>query len=156
MYRSPEIPSLARRVGVSVFLGIIIAVTGSVLEAILEKRAIFGYESLDDIAIGIIAAIVVFAYEQRRHRAILNKVRVLAAMNHHVRNALQAISYAPYTEQEKQIKLISDSVNRIQWALREILPAEESAPDALFAHTRNPGHAQPAKNSPDEQVRVQN
>jgi len=45
-------------------------------------------------------------------------------MNHHVRNALQTISYVPYTEQAKQILLIQQSVNRIQWALNEILPGE--------------------------------
>jgi hypothetical protein len=138
MYRSPDLRSLSRRVGISILLGVIIATIGSVLEAILDHHAIIGFESLDDVVIGIIAAVVVFAYEQRRHRAILNKVRVIAAMNHHVRNALQAISYAPYTEQEKQINLISQSVQRIQWALREILPAEESAPDTLFAHHDQP------------------
>ncbi|MGH9567304.1 MAG: hypothetical protein ACRD4I_15090, partial [Candidatus Angelobacter sp.] len=40
------------------------------------------------------------------------------------RNALQAISYAPYTEQEHQIKVIRESVARIQWALCEVLPGE--------------------------------
>jgi len=30
----------------------------------------------------------------------------------------------PYTEQAKQILLIQQSVNRIQWALNEILPGE--------------------------------
>jgi hypothetical protein len=134
-------------VGISILLGVIIAMIGSIIEAILENHAIIGMESLDDIIIGILAAIVVFAYEQRRHRAILNKVRVIAAMNHHVRNALQAISYAPYTEQEKQIHLISESVQRIQWALREILPAEESAPDTLFSHrppSQSAQHSAPA------------
>lgn len=145
MYRSPEIRSLSRRVGISILLGGIIAAIGSTLEAILDHHSIIGSESLDDIVIGIIAAIVVFAYEQRRHKAILNKVRVIAAMNHHVRNALQAISYAPYTEQEKQIYLIGESVQRIQWALREILPAEETAPDALFSH--KPPAPQPEQHS---------
>jgi signal transduction histidine kinase len=144
MYRSPGIRSLSRRVGISILLGLIIAMVGSVLEAILDHHPIIAFESLDDIVVGIIAAIVVFAYEQRRHRAILNKVRVIAAMNHHVRNALQAISYAPYTEQEKQIHLIGESVQRIQWALREILPAEETAPDALFSHKPPPQPEQPS------------
>jgi hypothetical protein len=150
MYRSPELRSLSRRVGISILLGVIIAAIGSVLEAILDHHSIIGFDSLDDIVIGIIAAIVVFAYEQRRHRAILNKVRVIAAMNHHVRNALQAISYAPYAEQEKQIRLIAESVQRIQWALREILPAEETAPDSLFSHKPPPEseqHSAPANKS---------
>jgi hypothetical protein len=43
-------------------------------------------------------------------------------MNHHVRNALQTIAYSPYTEQEKQIRMIAESVSRIEWALREVLP----------------------------------
>jgi hypothetical protein len=30
----------------------------------------------------------------------------------------------PYTEQAKQMLLIQQSVNRIQWALNEILPGE--------------------------------
>ncbi len=127
MYRNPAVPSLGRRIGISVLLGVIISVTGSTLEAILDNHAIIAFESLDDIVIGIFAALVVFYYEQRRYRAMMDKVRIIAAMNHHVRNALQAISYSPYTEQEKQLKLVSESVNRIEWALREILPGESEA-----------------------------
>jgi len=143
MYRDPEIPSLARRIGVSSALGLSIASIGAITEAVLEGDDIIGFKSFDDLFIGVLAALLVFIYEQRRHKALLNKVRIIAAMNHHVRNALQTISYAPYTEQEKQIKLIGESVNRIQWALREILPAEESAPDTLFSHgsLSKPGHS---------------
>ncbi|HEY5030232.1 MAG TPA: hypothetical protein VIK39_17630, partial [Candidatus Angelobacter sp.] len=79
---------------------------------------------VDDLLVGILAGLVVFAYEQRRSRDIRQKVAVIAAMNHHVRNALQTISYVPYTEQAKQMLLIQQSVNRIQWALKEILPGE--------------------------------
>jgi len=145
MYRDPEIPSLARRIGVSAALGLSIASIGAITEAVLDGDEIIGLKSFDDLFIGVLAALLVFTYEQRRHRALLNKLRIIAAMNHHVRNALQTISYAHYTEQEKQIKLIGESVNRIQWALREILPAEESAPDTLFSHSSlsKPGHSAP-------------
>jgi hypothetical protein len=51
-------------------------------------------------------------------------------MNHHVRNALQSITYAPYSSsQAEQINLIQASVTRIQWALREILPGDTDDPD---------------------------
>ena len=44
-------------------------------------------------------------------------------MNHHVRNALQVISLSTFsTADQAQIDTIKPSVNRIQWALREILP----------------------------------
>lgn len=121
MYRNPQVPSLARRVGISSALGLFTALLGTILEAIIGGSWT-ARESLDDIIIGFLVALVVFAYEQRRYRAILEKIRMISAMNHHVRNALQSISFAPYTEQEKQIRMIGDSVNRIEWALREILP----------------------------------
>ena len=152
MYRNPEIPSLSRRVGVSIALGVMIAVISLSIEAWLAHYAIAGFESINDIVIGIIAALLVFWYEQRRHKAMLNKIRVIAAMNHHVRNVLQTISGAPYTQQEKQMKLIGDSVNRIQWALREILPAEVSAPDELFQH--GPAPARPSLARTPDKVRV--
>lgn len=133
MSNSPQIPSLARRVGISFLIGFIIAITGSALEAIIDHHSILSLESLDDIIVGVLAAVIAFAYEQRRYRAIMDKVRVIAAMNHHVRNALQAISYVPYAEQDKQIKMIRDSVARIQWALREILPGEAEPPEKFNA-----------------------
>jgi hypothetical protein len=132
MYENPRIPTLARRVGVSALLGLVIAGIGSLLEAIIDHHSAFSSESLDDIVVGVLVALIIFAYEQRRYRSMLDKVRVIAAMNHHVRNALQAISYAPYADQEKQIRMIRDSVARIQWALREILPGEVEAPENSF------------------------
>ena len=154
MHYNPQIPSLLRRVLTSILLGLFIAALGSAVEAIIEHQALIGFGSIDDIVIGITAGLVVFAYEQRRHKAILNKLRVIAAMNHHVRNALQTISYSPYTRQEEQMRLIGDSVNRIQWALREILPAEESAPDALFVHGSAPKAPTAAQESKQDKWRA--
>jgi TolA-binding protein len=44
-------------------------------------------------------------------------------MNHHIRNALQVIAYANATgDPDESMKLIRSSVERIEWALREVLP----------------------------------
>jgi hypothetical protein len=150
MHRKSGIRSLARRVSISVLIGLCIALIGSILEGILEHHSALGIQAVDDFVVGVMVALLVFAYEQGRYRTIVNKIRVITAMNHHVRNALQTIAYAPYTEQEKQIRLIQDSVNRIQWALREILPAEESAPDSLFANASAPGSHPPPPRSAGE------
>ena len=123
MSRGPKLPSLFRRVGLSFMLGFALFVLGALLQGVLGKRSLTGGSIyLDDLVLAIVAGVVVFAYEQRQHKAMLEKIAVISAMNHHVRNALQAISYAPYTEQAKQIQLIEQSVNRIAWALREVLP----------------------------------
>lgn len=124
MYRNPQLPSLTRRIGISLIIGLTIALIGTCVEVAIGHQALLSLDSIDDVIIGVLAAGIVFAYEQHRYRATMDKIRMISAMNHHVRNALQAISYAPYTEQEKQIKLIAESVSRIDWALREILPGE--------------------------------
>ena len=127
MSRMPKAPSLFRRLGFSFLLGFGLFMLGAVLETVVHKHdsPITGY--FDDLIMGVVAGVVVFAYEQRRSRELRQKLAMISAMNHHVRNALQTISYVPYTEQAKQMLLIQQSVNRIQWALQEILPGERSA-----------------------------
>lgn len=126
MYRKLKPPSLLRRAGVSFLLGLTVFLLGVLLEDTLDRFGISGTSAvLDDLLIGILAGAVVFAYELHRHKAMLRQMRVIAEMNHHVRNALQPILYSPYViEQAEQIKIIQESTQRIQWALREILPGE--------------------------------
>jgi hypothetical protein len=121
--RNPHLPSLPSRLGSSILLGLAIAVIGAVLEAAVNHHP-STFASLDDLAVGIVSALVVFAYEQRRYRALMRRLEMIASMNHHVRNALQAIAYSPYAAQEQQITVIRDSVARIQWALDEVLPGK--------------------------------
>ncbi len=139
MSRTPKVPSLFQRVGFSFLLGFGLFVLGAVLQGILNEHGTGVAVYVDDLVLGVLAGLVAFAYEQRRSKEIRKKLAVISAMNHHVRNALQAISYAPYTEQVKQIQLIQESVNRIQWALREILPgdAEEINPPHPTSDSKN-------------------
>lgn len=138
MSRTPKMRSLLRRIGLSFVLGFCLFVLGALLQDVLGKQGLTGLRLyVDDLVLGILAGLLVFAYEQRRHKALLEKIAVISAMNHHVRNALQAISYAPYTEQAKQIQLIQQSVARIQWALQEVLPgvADEATQRPVPAST---------------------
>ena len=125
MSRSPKVPSLLQRVGFSFLLGFGLFAFGALVQGVLGRRGITGISVyLDDLILGIVAGLLVFAYEQRRSRDMRKQLAVIAAMNHHVRNALQTISYLPYADQAKQVQLMQQSVNRIQWALQEILPGE--------------------------------
>jgi len=61
-------------------------------------------------------------YERERRARLRQRVAVIADMNHHVRNALQVISLTAYSSGDKeQLEAIKDSMERIQWALREVL-----------------------------------
>ncbi len=54
-------------------------------------------------------------------------------MNHHVRNALQVIRDAHYIQnKDKVAAMIEDAANRIDWALREVLPGGVKTHDELW------------------------
>ena len=91
----------------------------------------------DDLLAGIIVALISFLVERRRNAYLANRLEVIRLMNHHVRNALQAIKFARQTEHH--VRLIDESVARIEWALREVLvgkavdnsaPSPEKSPSA--------------------------
>lgn len=120
------LPSMYRRAGRSFLLGFCTFLMGALLELAFQKMfatkaAVF----IDDVLVGIAAGLVMFAYEQQRYRDLTRKLAMMTSMNHHVRNALQAILYSPYAEeQSEQIKVIQDAVNRIQWSLDKVLGGE--------------------------------
>jgi len=125
MYRNPRLISLGRRIAFSFLLGFSLFVLGALLQLFLNQSGIRGATAYaDDLIVGALAGILVFAYEQRRYASTVERIKVIAAMNHHVRNALQAITFSPYAELPKQIELIESAAHRIQWALDEILTGE--------------------------------
>jgi len=76
----------------------------------------------DDFIIGASTGIVVFFYEQRRNRFLMDRLRVIQEVNHHIRNALQVISYASAQHENERLRtMVCESSERIQWTLREIL-----------------------------------
>ena len=111
-------------------LGVGIFLLGVTLRTLLDKWGVTGMTAaVDDLLIGVLAGVLVFAYERHQHKLILEKMRVISEMNHHVRNALQPIIYSPYLkEQAEQVKIIQEGTRRIEWALREELPGEDAVP----------------------------
>ena len=118
---------MLRRASFSFFLGFGIFILGVGLRTMLDKLGVGGVPALiDDLLIGILAGGMVFAYEWHQHKLVLARIRMIADMNHHVRNALQQILYSPFLKEEaEQIRLIQEGTRRIEWALREVLPGDE-------------------------------
>jgi hypothetical protein len=130
---------MVRRALFSFLLGFGIFILGVALRTVLDTLGVGGVNALiDDLLIGTLAGLVVFAYERHQHKLVLEKIRVIAEMNHHVRNALQPMLYSPFLkEQAEQVRLIQEGTRRIEWALREVLPGgmEPTLPES------NPRHA---------------
>ena len=60
-------------------------------------------------------------------------------MNHHIRNSLQVITYATATQSNSEsMEMIRSSVERIEWALREVLPNEIDGPVAAPHQQEHP------------------
>jgi signal transduction histidine kinase len=78
-------------------------------------------DGISSLAIGLLSYRLARLQQQRRER-LRQRVELIADMNHHVRNALQVISLTALGSSKEEIANIRESVNRIQWALRELLP----------------------------------
>ena len=93
-------------------------------------------EGLSAVVVALLTAGLMHQANKRREAALL-RVQVIAALNHHIRNALAAIAFSTDSIQNQQsIEVISQSVDRIEWALREVLsrsqPLREEDQNRLF------------------------
>ena len=123
---------MVQRAVYSFALGFGIFLLGIALRTLMDRWNVSGVAAgVDDFLIGVLAGLLVFAYERHQHKAVLERMRMIAQMNHHVRNALQPIIYSPFLpEQTEQIRIIQEGTRRIEWALKEVLPrsAEDTPP----------------------------
>ena len=88
-------------------------------------------EAVSALVVSLLVAKLV-AVMHRLHQATLARVQVVSEINHHIRNALMVISASAHTTQNQEcIRMISEGVNRIDWALREILPREQPLPEEV-------------------------
>lgn len=79
-------------------------------------------EGFSALVVGLLTAKLV-QVTRERHRLIVARMQVIAEMNHHIRNALSPVSLSlDATDDRYLTRVISDAVDRIDWALREILP----------------------------------
>jgi signal transduction histidine kinase len=99
-------------------------------------------EAVSAVVVALLTARLMHAADQRREAALL-RMQVISEMNHHIRNALAAVTLSADSIQNQQcVRVISESVDRIEWALREILlrpkPLPEKEQDRLrYLHSQS-------------------
>lgn len=80
---------------------------------------------LSNALTGLVAGLLYYRLgrvERERRAAMQQRLHTIAEMNHHIRNSLQVITYATSQDRADSVELIRTSVERIEWALREVLP----------------------------------
>jgi hypothetical protein len=110
----------------TVSIVVLVAATG--LDFLLEQRSRSFLSNIDGSAVlaALVAGLLFYRmlwYERQRRRAIRQRLEIIAEMNHHVRNAIHTIMLSAHVPQDKNVvTAIDESVQRIDWALKEILP----------------------------------
>ena len=128
----PPVESLwSRRSGLlSLAVVIVVSALGIVLDRLLLKE---GLPRLDMMIFsngltGLFAGglFLQMAREAKASRALVEeRMKTIAELNHHIRNALQVIKFLGGQRaglDAVQLQLINNSADRIEWALREVLP----------------------------------
>ena len=133
-YKHSELELLwTRRSGwVAVAVAVVVSALGYFLDHFLMLQGIARSTMLlfTNTVTGIVAGLLVYevARHERGQREIMRaQMETIADMNHHIRNALQVIAGLTAEPQNSrleagQMQRINESVKRVEWALREVLP----------------------------------
>ena len=132
MHRGKD--SIGRLFAIYLLVAVLVGAVGFGFDRLLVRDGV----SRTDILLlsngltGLVAAYLFYSLasnERLRRESIRDRLRTIAEMNHHIRNALQVITYAAAARKDDEsVEMIRSSVERIEWALREVLPGEGAAP----------------------------
>jgi hypothetical protein len=111
----------------SLSVGVFFFLMGALFDIILQRYGIGAPAILwGDLLAGVVAGLLVLFYERRRRRELQRRMEMICLMNHHVRNSLQLISYAATSgDREEHLAKVRGAIERIDWALREVLPGKQ-------------------------------
>ena len=128
-----------RSVAKSLLVLLLVAVSNYVLEVRLHRNGIPSRDLilLSSFLVGFVAAALIYflSVRERQRRAYVDcRLRVIAEMNHHIRNALQVITFYSRKGEKQEVGVV-EAVERIQWALREVLPQLPESPTEVQTNT---------------------
>jgi len=94
-----------------------------------EQFRLLARESIADLisalVVGYLAYLTLQAERHRMERAAA-ELKMIADMNHHIRNALDMLTLSAYSTDDKAaVAVIQKATERITWTLREVLPSRE-------------------------------
>jgi hypothetical protein len=132
--KSAELESFWTRRSVSLSFVVVVVVSslGYLLDRMLALQGISRGLMLlvTNTITGIVAGGLFYQmaeHEKRQREMVRARLKTIAELNHHIRNALQVIKVVGVWPAQpslgpEHIQLINESVERVEWALREVLP----------------------------------
>jgi hypothetical protein len=133
----------------SVVIVLVVSGLGFALDLLLIREGLPRKDMMlfSNVLTGLIAGWLFhsFAQHERMRREIVRaRMHTVAELNHHIRNALQVIKFwggSQSNVDSMQLQLINDAVDRIEWALREVLEKYPSAPLTASAPESSPSNS---------------
>jgi len=127
--------SKTRLVALCVFVMVLVWVVGFGFDRLLARDGVTRSEILltSNGLTGLVAGYLFYTLalnERMRREQMRERLRTIGEMNHHIRNALQVITSTAVGKEDESVQLIRNSVERIEWTLREVLPGHATAPEA--------------------------
>ena len=126
--------SKTRLVALCVFVMVLVWAVGFGFDRLLVRDGVTRSEIIltSNGLTGLVAGYLFYTLalnERVRREQMRERLRTIADMNHHIRNALQVITYATAVgKDDASVELIRKSVERIEWTLREVLPGHLAVP----------------------------
>ena len=98
-------------------------------------RPLYASDLLEGIAAGALSGTVLVRMQSRR-RELLRRMQIVEDVNHHVRNALTAISLSASLREDSDLNvLVRDACDRVEWVLRDVLSQAVGTKDAELRHS---------------------
>ena len=103
---------------------LLVSAVGFVFDYLLVQEGVRRSDILivSNALTGVVAAAFFYylaGYERERRRMVRQRLNTIAEMNHHIRNALQVISYpASSQKRDDSVGMIRRSFERIEWSAR--------------------------------------
>src|SRR5262249_17927354 len=114
---------------VGTFVALLVASGGYLSDLVLLSHP--DWIMVDDVVFGVIVGVVIAAYEEHRTRSLHERLRIVREMNAFVRRELQIIDISAHSSDEvHRIRIITGCVDRVDWALRRLLPGKARLGDS--------------------------
>lgn len=119
--------STFHKTGFVVTVGLIVGVIATIVHVWLESLLpnYFVPELSSIVIVGTIVALVTYieiSAVQTRRKRLIDEMRVIAELNHRVRNSLQTIAYAAHVPTREQVEIIDECVEKIDGTLHDLFP----------------------------------
>jgi putative flippase GtrA len=110
-------------------LGLLWASLGFGLTHLLEEGfhfRPFWADVIENLAVGLCAGFFFWQHDSFRRRISQRRATTVAELNHHIRNALQIITYSRFAPEATQLEILQDATTRIDAVLTEVTQQGES------------------------------